>query len=148
MRATPHSWDRQPFTDGRAIPFQQRFTAAEFERLQDGLIPRAMEDKWFVYFEAPYLYFHRSWTGQPVYRVKLVPEGEGATVAEAELAPGTTFEDAYAASLLDFLIANLLLGKAKPFPLPESHSEPAKGVFQHHIAGTGYPQGKPKPTNT
>jgi len=68
-RATSTSWQRIPFKDGVVLPYAAEFDSVEFSRVRDGLIPWAMEDKWFVYFEEPHLFLHRSWTGQPVYRL-------------------------------------------------------------------------------
>jgi hypothetical protein len=66
---------------------------------------------------------------------------DGASVEEALVSTDTgqnqtdvTFES----QLLDFLISNLILGGSKPFPLPPGMKESTRGVFQHHIAGTGY----------
>lgn len=142
MRATADSWKREPFTTGVVIPYQDRFFESEYAKLQEGLIPGVMEDKWFVYFEEPYLFLHRSWTGQPVYRARLSACGDGATVTEALCVPRVLEANGpvYQARLLDFLISNLLLGKAKPFPVPDGFVEQAKGAFQHAISGTGYPQ--------
>lgn len=50
----------------------------------------------------------------------------------------------YQAKLLDFLISNLLFGKAKPFPVPAGARKPATGLLQHVIAGTGFPQADPE----
>jgi hypothetical protein len=143
VRANPNSWKRDPFTTGEAIPYQDRFSETEFAALQDGLIPQAMEDKWFVYFEEPYLFLHRSWTGEPVYRVRLSTDADGVNVAEAlcvvEILNPAMAD--YQARLLDFLIGNLLLGKAKPFPLAGGFVDPEnEALLQHAIAGTGYPQ--------
>ena len=108
-----------------------------------------MEDKWFVYYEEPELFFHRSWTGQPVYWLTLItlPDG-GATVSEArwskELAVASKDGPDYQVQLLDFLVANLLLGQSKSFPLPSGLREPMPGVFQHHASGTGFPESQPK----
>jgi hypothetical protein len=66
VRATADSWKREPFITGLAIPYEDRFTETEHARLQEGLVLREMEDKWFVYLDEPYLFFHRSWTGKPV----------------------------------------------------------------------------------
>ena len=92
--------------------------------------------------EAPYLFFHRSWTGQPVYRLALQNTSGGASVVEASwakaLASAENANPTYQAKLLDFLISNLLLGQSKPFPRPEGLKEPMPGMFQHHAAGTGY----------
>jgi len=101
-----------------------------------------MEDKWFVYFDEPFLFLHRSWTGQAIYRVKLEAHAQGAIVGEALHGPKAINDDQaeYHAKLLDFLISNLLLKKAKPFPLPKGYDEKVEGVLQHHVSGTGYRQ--------
>jgi len=96
-----------------------------------------MEDKWFIYFEEPYLFFHRSWTGEPYYRVALEPDSDGARVREALLSDRRAGSDAgYSAALVDFLVSNLLLGQSKPFPVTW---DPAlKTADQHVFAGTSY----------
>lgn len=49
----------------------------EFERVAQGLVPEEMEDKWFLYFEDGKLYCHRSWNGECIYIVDIVPTGQG-----------------------------------------------------------------------
>jgi hypothetical protein len=95
---------REPFSSGLPIPYRENFSAAEFAKLKDGLIPRVMEDKWFIYFDEPYLFLHRSWTGKPVYRVRLSTECDAATVTEALCVPEglESYEPDYQANLLDF----------------------------------------------
>src|ERR1700733_10744567 len=110
--ARPADWQRQPFEEGIPIPYAAEFSPAEFEKLRGGLLPERMEDKWFIYFDRPYLYFHRSWTGQPVYRLKLEERGGGWMVAEAlwslDLAQAEGSDPSYQADLVDFLISNLM----------------------------------------
>lgn len=121
MKAKADSWKREPFVAGIAVPYRASFTSPQVERLSAGLVPREMEDKWFVYYEEPFLYLHRSWTGQPVFRVKLRASADGAQVEEAlaSEAPNQGCVDVeYQAQLLDFLVSNLLLGQSKPFPIP------------------------------
>ncbi|HEX6747550.1 MAG TPA: hypothetical protein VF092_09705 [Longimicrobium sp.] len=148
MTATADSWRREPFTNGVALRYRASFDEAEFARLREGLVPVVMEDKWFVYYDEPYLFFHRSWTGLPVYRIELKVTPAGAKVVEAlwstQLAdaPGADLE--YEAKLLDFLLRNLLLGQSRPFPRPAGLVEPMPGVFQHHVSGTGYPESPPR----
>jgi hypothetical protein len=48
------------------------FTEEEYAKLQKGLIPTAMEDKWFIYCENDCLHFHRSWTGEEWYRAQII----------------------------------------------------------------------------
>ena len=90
MPVTGTSWRRIPFASGHPVPYHAAFSPEEVNRLEAGLRPREMEDKWFIYFEEPCLYLHRSWTGQPVYRLKLIDMGQrdgpgylGARVDEA-----------------------------------------------------------------
>lgn len=141
MKARADSWKREPFVAGNAVPYRASFTSGELERLSAGLVPKQMEDKWFVYYEEPHLFLHRSWTGQPVFRVKLRTTDAGAEVEEA-LSSGSQNQEgmdiAYQAQLLDFLVSNLLLGQSKPFPRPPGVKGPPPGAFQHHVAGTGY----------
>jgi hypothetical protein len=139
VKATAQSWGHIPFTTGTPIPYHRSFTADELSRLANGLIPEAMEDKWFVYFEPPHLFFHRSWTGRPIYRVALAPDGDGGWVAEALVAAGLEGDADELAATLGFLIANLLLGESQPFPLPAGVDEADRKIYQHVIAGTGYP---------
>jgi hypothetical protein len=149
MRASATSWQCVPFKEGVPVAYQPSFNREQFARLRDGLIPRDMEDKWFIYYEEPHLFLHRSWTGQPVYRLRLRDIANGAEVTEAlwskDPAKASALDADYHVQLLDFLVSNLLLDQAKPFPVPPGLTEPQHGVFQHHVSGTGYPQLPTKP---
>jgi hypothetical protein len=142
MAATSESWKNTPFGDIEPIPYEAQFTASEFDKLRLGLIPREMEDKWFIYFDEPFLKFHRSWTGQAVYRVKLCEADGGVAVAEAVCSADVLVQSSrdYQAELLDFLVSNLLLGAQKPFPVPQGTKEPLPGVYQHATVGRAYPE--------
>jgi len=79
--------------------------------------------KWFVYYEEPHLFFHRSWTGKPEYRLTLNITSKEAQIVES-LWSKDSVHDAktdvnYQAQLVDFLLSNLLPGEQKPFPLPQ-----------------------------
>lgn len=78
MRASSTSWKRLPFTNGVAVPSHSAFSAQQLSQLVGSLIPRMMEDKWFIDYEEPHPFFHRGWAGQPVYRVKFRHSAEGA----------------------------------------------------------------------
>ena len=53
------------------IALKREYSAQEFDRIRAGLVPEEMEQKWFIYFEDPWLYLHRSWTGFCIYHVRL-----------------------------------------------------------------------------
>ena len=98
-----------------------------------------MEDKWFAYFDEPYLYLHRSWGGMAVFRVKLEADGDGARVTEAlcETRALAKFTGESSAAMLGFVIAALLLGEDVAFPMPADAASTVKGLLQHSVAGTG-----------
>ena len=53
------------------INFSMQFTDEQFEKITNGLIPQEMEDKWFIFYENNWLYFHRSWTGYCQYKMQI-----------------------------------------------------------------------------
>ena len=82
--ATRESWKTEPLPAVRApLPFDASYTSDEFERLRRGLIPQQMEDKWFIFFEEPWLYFHRSWTGHAVFGLRIERRDIAYKVVEA-----------------------------------------------------------------
>jgi O-acetyl-ADP-ribose deacetylase (regulator of RNase III) len=136
--ATRTSQPVQPFPEARSrIALVRRFDGEERSRLALGLLPMQMEDKWLIYLDDEWLYFHRSWTGVCVYAVKLRGVGDGAEVVEAwvnrkpgEWKTGNDHEDA---SLLSFLVERLLMGRHVDFPgLPGGR---ANSVVAHHLVG-------------
>jgi len=83
-RATRTSWKTLPFPAARApIPLMREYTAAEYVQIARGLIPRDMDDRWFIYLEGETLALHRSWTGACIFLVRFAPSGDGYQIAEA-----------------------------------------------------------------
>ena len=79
--ATKDSWKNIPINTPKLInifevaPELKLFLSQEqYIELQKGLIPDAMEDKWFIYFENDCLFFHRSWTGNGIFRAEIIKE--------------------------------------------------------------------------
>ena len=84
MTATRSRWKTTPLPEARqALPFERSYSREEFERLAQGHVPQEMEDKWFVFYEQPWLYLHRSWTGLCIYQVRFEQEHDSARVVEA-----------------------------------------------------------------
>ena len=54
----------------KALMIQDLYTTQVFELISLGIIPDSMDEKWFVYYESPWLYLHRSWTGICIYKVQ------------------------------------------------------------------------------
>jgi hypothetical protein len=82
--ATRADWKILPMPAQRArLELDLTFDDTEFQKLAAGLVPKEMEDKWFIYFERPWLHLHRSWTGFCVYQVRFESDGGRHRVIEA-----------------------------------------------------------------
>ena len=68
-----------------ALPLQHSFSGMEFESISQGMLSNEMNEKWNVYYEMPWIYIHRSWTGVCMYAVRLVRQDQFFTVTEAYL---------------------------------------------------------------
>jgi hypothetical protein len=144
--ATNASWKHLPAPLEREdLAFEALFTEAEAVAIRRGLVPEAMEDKWFIYFADGWLNFHRSWTGALIYALRLDDTPSGTTVSEswvnrcASQYAGT--DTAYDRQLVRFLIDALLLKKKDvSFPMPSGTDGAAPGVVQHHHVGRAYPE--------
>lgn len=104
------------------LSYREEFSSAEFEKISVGLVPREMEDKWFVYLDGTSLYLHRSWTGICIYQVDLEEKAGRYAVCRALVNRNRTqygaTDDAYDAELLRCLVSRLLLGRQVEFPVP------------------------------
>lgn len=104
------------------LEFREAYTSSEFEQVKAGLIPAEMEDKWFIFFEAPWLYLHRSWTGFCIYGVRFETTPDGVTAVESWVSRNADqyreTRDDHDADLLKFLIEALLLKRDVALPSP------------------------------
>lgn len=141
--ATRSSWNIEPLPEARArLPYERRFDAAQHERLLRGLVPEQMEDKWFIFHEDGWLYFHRSWTGRCMYALRLRPESDGGSAGDeawVNRAPeqyANTDAD-YDTGLLAFLVDRLLLaGNEAEFPMPPTIAGTGReSAYLHHVVG-------------
>lgn len=125
------------------LDFRETYTREEFEGIAAGLIPVAMEDKWFIFFEQHTLSLHRSWTGVCVYQVEFEEASFGFAAKRAIVNrdprqyKGT--DDQYDCQFLRWLIGNLLVGKSSSFPVPDKIRAADASLYQFHQAGTMLP---------
>jgi hypothetical protein len=80
--ASKSSWNISPIDNPKCIGINLHFNEKQFAKLTYGLIPEEMEEKWFIYFESDWLYFHRSWTGFGIYKAQLIREKAGYFIKE------------------------------------------------------------------
>jgi len=76
------TWKNEPIVDAKRIKIALQFTEEQYSKLKKGLIPHQMEDKWFIFFEDDWLYFHRSWTGLGIFKAQLIKDQEGYSIIE------------------------------------------------------------------
>ena len=149
-RASRTSWKTLPPPQQREpLGFAATFDDAETESLVLGLVPKEMEDKWFIYFEHGWLLFHRSWTGACIYGVHLERSTGGARVVDSWVSRDPTQykgdDVEYDRKLLRFLIDAFLLRQPAVFPLPAGIESAPPGVYQHSVVGRAYPESPPDP---
>ncbi len=112
--ATKTTWKNQPINNPKRISIIMNFTNRQFSKLTIGLIPQQMEDKWFIFYENNWLYFHRSWTGFGLYKAQLIKETNGYSIiefwAERNNAKYKNEDDNTDIENISFLIARGLLG--------------------------------------
>jgi len=147
-RATIDSWKTLPPPAQREpLGFSALFSNSEAEALMQGSIPQAMEDKWFICFQDPWLLFHRSWTGACIYGLRLEASPAGVRIVDSWVNrdpgqyKGTDVD--YDRKLVQFLIDAFLLRRPATFPMPRGVGHAAPGVVQHVLAGRGFPESAP-----
>jgi len=121
-------WETKELPAKRStIPLDRRFSLPEIETIRRGLIPEAMEDKWFIYWQDDRLFFHRSWTGFCIYVVRFAGRDDDYRMIEAEVNRdpdqyGET-SDERDARMISYLIDLLLLRQDASFPSDEESPE-------------------------
>ena len=141
--ATKESWTTYPMPEKHSrLAVEWTYSRDEFEKMEQGLIPEVMEDKWFIYHEDGRLNFHRSWTGFCIYQVKFGAQEQGYAVEELlvsrDVEQYQESSDEYDLRLLAYLIDHLLLGKPGEFPLKKDiKGEVSEALYQHHLVGRG-----------
>jgi hypothetical protein len=138
--ATRTDWKIAAMPEARArLPYVRRFDRAEHERVTRGIVPAAMEDKWFIFHEASWLWFHRSWTGVAIYGVRLELDDDGSSVAEAwanrDPAQYRETDEGVDVPRLSFLVERILLGRNVPFPIPPGQDPATVPILIHRAVG-------------
>ncbi|MEH2359184.1 hypothetical protein [Nostoc sp.] len=107
--AKRNDWKTEPMPSAFTnITVEKPYSQEEFDRIAAGVIPEQMEDKWFIFYEAPWLYLHRSWTGFCIFKVRFEVVGESLKIAEVYVNRDPTqqlnTDDERDASLLGILL--------------------------------------------
>lgn len=109
-------WKTLPLPKARLrLPFRRSFSPDEWARIRAGLIPVEMEHKWFIYADDEWLWFHRSWTGYCIYKVRIRDTDRGGEIMEAWVNNNSKqceLDKFFKPKYLSHLIDLLLLGRS------------------------------------
>lgn len=115
FRVDSHAMPKQAVT----LEYRRRFQQLDSCLLSRGILPREMEDKWFVYLDDGALVFKRSWTGYVIYVVTLIRvDGDleaRSVIINRDPRQYSSTDDLDDLRQLDLLIDHLLLGKVPEF---------------------------------
>jgi hypothetical protein len=119
--ATRKDWEIKRMPKQRTeLVLDRTFSPGEMDLIKRGFIPKAMEQKWFIFFERNRLHVHRSWTGVCVYVVQFEKKACDYVISRVEAnrhpKQWSETDDVYDAKLLSWLIDGALLGRERPFP--------------------------------
>ena len=133
-------WNTRPLPSSNAsIPLGLRFSASEMDRIRHGLVPEQMEDKWFIFFEDDSLYFHRSWTGFCLFKVRFEVAGGGFLAVDAlvnrDPEQYSSTDDDHDRKLVQHLINVLLLKRSSTYPSLTGDSSIAAALEQWSMMG-------------
>jgi hypothetical protein len=142
QRATADSWQTKPMpAANKELLIDGAFTREEYVRLSQGFIPQSQDDRWFIYLEDDWLYFHRSWTGTCIFQLQIVPANGHyqavKAIANRDPEQYRNEDDAYDVQLMSYLIDHLLLDRFAPFPQLQSISEEDQARHKQHVMGEG-----------
>ncbi len=120
-KAVRTDWKTLPLPSMRQdLGLELFLSDAEGEQIQLGFVPQEMEDKWFIFFEDGWLYFHRSWTGACIYGIKFdgSPSGVRATESWVNADPSQYkgSDRDFDRKLVLYFINKVLLRKPAEFP--------------------------------
>jgi hypothetical protein len=83
MIAKRNMWKTNPFPETfESFQLDRTYNVSKFEKLIEGIVPEEMEDKWFVFYEEPWLFLHHSWSGDGEFKVRFESADGGRRVAE------------------------------------------------------------------
>ncbi|WP_420628293.1 hypothetical protein [Candidatus Leptofilum sp.] len=140
QRATAVSWPNKPMPELRKeLLLDGQYTREEFVTISQGLIPKTPDDKWFIYLEDEWLYFHRSVSGSCIFQLQIVSDENGyvpdVLLVNQDPRQYRSLSDEYDVALVAYLIDAILLGRFAPFPQPEQFSQDDHARHQQHVMG-------------
>jgi len=146
--ADKNCWKNSPLPSTTIeLEFKRTFTKEEIEKINKGLIPKEMEDKWFIFCEGQTINIHRSWTGIQIYKLdyESISDNEieiKRTLVNADKEQYNIADNEQETKLLNYLIDRLLLARPVKFPVLENIPTDQQSIFKHTMVGHGRAEGE------
>jgi hypothetical protein len=81
-RAQQSDWEIKPMPIlSKVLEIDAVFTPEEFQNIILGCVP-GQDGRWFMYYDEPWFYMHRSWTGCCIYKVRFEECITGVKIVE------------------------------------------------------------------
>lgn len=116
-----------------------QYSREEFVTISQGVVPKTPADKWFIYLDGEWLYFHRSASGSCIFQLQIAPADAGYAadrlLVNQDPRQYRSLSDEYDVALVSYLIDAVLLGRFAPFPQPEQFSQEDHAKHQQHVMG-------------
>ena len=140
-KALKSDWDRyEPMPEEHVVlSFQHEYSPGDYEKIQYGVIPEQMEDKWFIYFEENKLHCHRSWTGNCLYIAEFEVSERSSKITKLTVNRDreqyTERDNNWDCHFVVYLINLLLLHKPTPYPEKDDIDPETSAVQQWSQVG-------------
>ncbi len=135
--ATKDTWNIIPTDNPKHLEIYLEITESQFNKMKNGLIPEEMEDKCFIYYEEGFLYFHRSWTGNGLYKAKISKEPIGLIIrdfwVERNVEKYSSLDDEVDRTTLKLFISNGLLNEPWSSLKTESSMDSSDEILKNYV---------------
>jgi hypothetical protein len=64
------------------LPIEKQLSDDQMSKVLLGKKPLDMDHRWIIYYNDGFLYFHRSWTGNCIYKIKIDKSNYAAKIVE------------------------------------------------------------------
>jgi hypothetical protein len=140
MTATRDSWKTKPLPEQFArLELDGVISAEHIPQLLQGYVPHTPQDKWFIFYEANWLYFHRATSGSCIFQLRVEPNDDHliAPYVHVNRDPTQyrTIDDNYDVEMMAYLIDRYLFGRNTPFPTPSRFNKHHKAAHAEHVIG-------------
>ncbi len=140
MIATRDSWKIKELPEAVArLELDGVISAEHVPLLKNGYIPRSPQDKWFIFYEDSWVYFHRASSGSCIFKLRLEPNEDHLVapyvLVNRDPAQYRTIDDNYDVEIMAYLIDRYLFGRNPPFPTPGRFNKHHKAAHAEHVIG-------------